>query len=129
MTVLDAAHNPQAGARAGRQYLSLGFASNATRCLDAGYKDADSVIEVMREHVDTVLPPLDSPRALSPAALAVNRPRRAMCVYATASSMPGGKLRRWPAKMIELRSARSTRAATRPAPPVAQPQPIRSQDH
>ena len=31
----------------------------------------DRVIEVMREHIDTwLLPPLDSPRALSPAALA-----------------------------------------------------------
>ena len=71
-TVLDVAHNPQAARALAANTLSLGFAEQRYAVFGMlGDKDADSVIEVMREHVDTwLLPPLDSPRALSPAALA-----------------------------------------------------------
>ena len=72
VTVLDVAHNPQAARALAANTLSLGFAEQRYAVFGMlGDKDADSVIEVMREHVDTwLLPPLDSPRALSPAALA-----------------------------------------------------------
>ncbi|MFO1234226.1 MAG: bifunctional tetrahydrofolate synthase/dihydrofolate synthase [Rivihabitans pingtungensis] len=72
VTVLDVAHNPQAARALATSTLSLGFAEQRYAVFGMlSDKDADSVIEVMREHIDTwLLPPLDSPRALSPAALA-----------------------------------------------------------
>ena len=61
----------------------------------------------MREHIDTwLLPPLDSPRALSPAALAEKLAAHGARDVRQRDSLvkPGAWPRRWPAKMIELLS-------------------------
>lgn len=72
VTVLDVAHNPQAARALAANTLGLGFAEHRYAVFGMlADKDADSVIDIMLEHVDTwLLAPLDSPRALSVPAMA-----------------------------------------------------------